>query len=82
MTDLTIKLRGDLTIVHYDPPGDVLNERYEVFHKDVHVLNIQRSEYHGQKWIATDLKGRHCFDPNQYRNDLFEQIEFEHEFEE
>ena len=56
-------------------------EWYEILHEGKKVLTVERSETYPHKWIAHDLEGRQCFEANQYRNDLFEEIEYEGVFE-
>lgn len=74
----TLKIRGNLKIVHHD---DLDDEWYEVLHNDKQVLTVRREEKFRCRWVAKDTEGRQAFEPEQYRNDLFERIEHEGEFE-
>ena len=56
------------------------DEWYEVLHEGIKVLNIRRKDTYPNRWIATDMEGKQCFEPNQYRYDLFDEIKFEGEF--
>lgn len=55
-------------------------EWYEVLYNGVKVLTIERQDFYPFRWMATDMEGKQCFEPNQYRNDLFDEIKFEGEF--
>ena len=55
-------------------------EWYEVLYNSVQVLTIKRQDIYPFRWLAIDVEGKQCFEPNQYRYDLFDEIKFEGEF--
>ncbi len=56
-------------------------EWYEVLHKSSLVLTIRRQFDWPHRWMAFDNDGKQCFDANQYRYDLFDEIKYEGDFE-
>ena len=77
-------MKTKLDFVHHDKRdikrADDNFEWYDVMYEGVQVLTVQRKEEFPHRWVAHDMDGKQCFEPNQYRNDLFEQIEYEGKF--
>lgn len=69
----------NLKFVHHDGTRRE-QEWYEVLHKGSLVLTIRRQSDSPNRWVAKDMEGKQCFDANQYRYDLFDEIKFEGEF--
>jgi len=68
-----------IKFIHHDANREEV-EWYEVIYEGARVLTVRRQTDWPNRWVATDIKGRQCFEPNGYRNDLFEQIEYEGDF--
>ncbi len=73
-------MKNKLKFEHQHEPG-CDRDWYEVLHEGKVVLTIYRQADLPYRWIAFNNDGKQCFEPNQYRHDLFEQIEYEGVFE-
>jgi len=73
--------KNKLEFIHHDDVGENAVEWYEVIHEGSQVLTIRRQSDLPYRWVAHDNEGKQCFEPNQYRNDLFEEIKYEGVFE-
>ena len=78
------KLMNKLEFIHCDEKSDRtgLHQEYiKVMYRNERVLVIERQRDLPFRWVAIDNAGKQCFEPNQYRNDLIEQITYEGEFD-